>query len=72
MCSIFSNIFLLLIFALESNRVSAVPILESNENYLEHNFVSNIELESSFEEELLFSKIDPSIAEDARLETVSF
>lgn len=71
MCLIFGNsIFILLIFALVSVQVSAVSTHESRENDLESNYISDIELGSVFEQNLLFSEIDPGIAEDSRLETV--
>lgn len=67
---IISNILILLIFTLDPDQVSAVPILESEENDLEFNFDNNLELENFFDRPFLFPAVDPSIAEDARLETV--
>lgn len=70
MSVILSYISILLIFALDLTQVSAIPRLESGENDLESNFISDFESESLFEQELSFPKIDPRIAEDVRLETV--
>lgn len=70
MCVIFDITLLLLIFTIDSVKVSGVSILKSGKNDLESNFVRNLELESVFEKQLLISEIDPSIAEDVRLETV--
>lgn len=70
MCVIFDITLLLLIFTIDSVKVSGVSILKSGKNDLESNFVRNLVLESVFEKQLLISEIDPSIAEDVRLETV--
>lgn len=67
---IVSNCLILFIFALGSDPVSAASILFSEENDLEFNFVNNNELENFYERPFLFPAINPSISEDARLETV--
>lgn len=65
---IISNILILLIFTLNnSDQVSAAPILDFAENKLDFNFDNKLAL-GNFAS--LFPDIDPSIAEDARLETV--
>lgn len=70
MCPIFSIFVLLVIVPLDLSHVSAVPILEFKETDFDHIFVSDVEVENVFESEFMFSKIDPNIAEDARLDTV--
>lgn len=73
---IFSNVLLVLtFFALNSNQVSAVPIVESDKNYLDFNGIYDNDInfeeqEDYFEQDLPLSKVDPGIAEDARLDTV--
>lgn len=68
---IFNKLFSVFFFLLNSNQfVSAILLIESEQNYVDFNFNNIIQLKSYFEEELPFSKIHPSIAEDARLDTV--
>lgn len=66
MCAIFSNILILVTFALCLIQVLTVPILETGENNLESSTVGK----SLIRQKFLFSKIDPNIEEDAHLETV--
>lgn len=68
---IVSNILIVLISILDLDSVSALPILVSEENDLEFNFDNSIDyLDNFYDRPFLFAAIDPSIAEDARLETV--